>query len=106
MIDLYSEILKSNEMNKSISDFTEEIVEDPTVRDNFLIEFVDEIMDSMSPEDIKDAFDESYAQSLLSQLHDELDQNREEYIVQECIECFPHVLERFGVNLDENNASS
>lgn len=102
MIDLYSEILKSNEMNKSISDFTEEIVEDPTVRDNFLIEFVDEIMDSMSPEDIKDA----YAQSLLSELQDELDQNREEYIVQECIECFPHVLERFGVNLDENNASS
>lgn len=99
MNDLYSEILKAEEMTKSISDFADEIVEDPTVRDNFLIEFVDEIIDSMDPKDIARA----YAQNLLSELQCELEQNREEYIIQECAECFPYVLERFGVNLDEEN---
>ena len=45
MSDLYSEILKSEQMPKSIDDFITEIVEDPTVRDNFLEEFVDEVID-------------------------------------------------------------
>ena len=47
MSDLYSEILKSEQMPKSIDNFITEIVEDPTVRDNFLEEFVDEVIDSM-----------------------------------------------------------
>ena len=98
MTDLYSEILKSEQMPKSIDEFVTEIVEDPTVRDNFLEEFVDEIVDSMDPKDIIRA----YAQNLLNDLYSQCDENQEEYIVQECADCFPHVLQRFGVTVDED----
>ena len=92
-MDLYNEILKSEEMSKTIEEFTDEIVEDSLVRDNFLEEFVDEIIDSMDPKDIIRA----YAHTLLEDLYKQCDANQEEYIVQECAECFPYVLERFGV---------
>lgn len=97
-MDLYSEILKLEQMPKSLEEFTDEIVEDPTVRDNFLEEFVDEIIDSMDPKDIIRA----YAQTLLSDLHKQCEENQEEDIIQECAECFPYVLQRFGVELEDN----
>lgn len=98
MSDLYSEILKSEQMPKSIDDFITEIVEDPTVRDNFLEEFVDEVIDSMDPKDIIRA----YADNLLTDLYNQCEKNQEEYIVQECAEYFPYVLQRFGVTVDED----
>lgn len=98
MIDLYSEILKSEQMPKSIEEFLSEIVEDPTVRDNFLEEFVGEVIDSMDPKDIVRA----YADSLLQNLYKQCDENQEEYIVQECVECFPYILQQFGVEVEEN----
>lgn len=97
-MDLYNEILKSEQMPKSIEEFAEEIVEDPTVRDNFLQEFVDEVIDSMDPKDIIRA----YAQNLLDDLYKQCDENQEDYIIQECAECFPYVLQRFGVELEED----
>lgn len=98
MTDLYSEILKSEQMPKSIEEFIDEIIEDPTTRDNFLEEFVDEIIDSMDPKDIVRA----YAQNLLDDLYKQCDENQEEHIIQECVECFPYVLQRFGVEVEEN----
>jgi Glu-tRNA(Gln) amidotransferase subunit E-like FAD-binding protein len=92
-MDLYNEILKSQEVSKTIEEFTNELAENPTVRDNFLTEFVDEVIDSMDPKDIIRA----YAHTLLEDLYKQCDNNQEDYIVQECAECFPYVLERFGV---------
>jgi hypothetical protein len=97
-MDLYNEILKFEQMSKSIGEFAEEIVEDPTVRDNFLQEFVDEVIDSMDPKDIIRA----YADSLLQDLYKQCDENQEEYIIQECAEYYPYVLQRFGVELEDN----
>ena len=85
-------------MAKIASEFANELVEDTTVRDNFLQEFVDEVIDSMDPKDIIRA----YADSLLQDLYKQCDENQEDYIIQECAECFPHVLQRFGVELEEN----
>lgn len=98
MTDLYNEILKSEEMSKSIEEFANELIEDSTVRDNFLQEFVDEVIDSMDPKDIIRA----YADSLLQDLYRQCDENQEDYIIQECAECFPYVLQRFGVELEDN----
>jgi len=97
-MDLYNEILKSEQMSKTIEEFADELVEDPTVRDNFLQEFVDEVIDSMDPKDIIRA----YADSLLQDLYKQCDENQEDYIIQECAECFPYVLQRFGVELEDN----
>jgi hypothetical protein len=98
MTDLYNEILKCEQMPKTIEDFANELVEDPIVRDNFLEEFVDEVIDSMDPKDIIRA----YAQTLLYDLHKQCDNNQEDFIIQECAECFPYVLQRFGVELEDN----
>jgi hypothetical protein len=96
-MDLYNEILKSQEVPKTIEEFRDELVENPKVRDNFLEEFVDEIIDSMDPKDIIRA----YASNLLEDLYKQCDANQEEYIVKECAECFPYVLQRFGVITEE-----
>ena len=85
-------------MAKIASEFANELVENTTVRDNFLQEFVDEVIDSMDPKDIIRA----YGHSLLQDLYKQCDENQEDYIIQECAECFPHVLQRFGVELEEN----
>jgi len=85
-------------MAKTASEFANELVENTTVRDNFLQEFVDEVIDSMDPKDII----RSYADSLLQDLHKQCDDNQEDYIIQECAECFPYVLQRFGVELEDN----
>ena len=98
MTDLYTEILKCEQMPKSLDEFITEIVDDPTTRDNFLEEFVDELIDSMDPKDIVRA----YADNLLQDLYKKCDENEEEYIVQECAEYFPYVLQRFGVEVEEN----
>ena len=98
MTDLYNEILKSEEMSKSIEEFANELVENPTVRDNFLQEFVDEVIDSMDPKDIIRA----YAQNLLEDLYKKCDEDQEEYIIRDCAECFPYVLQRFGVEIEDN----
>lgn len=97
-MDLYNEILKSQEVPKTIDEFANELAEDPIVRDNFLEEFVDELIDSMDPKDIIRA----YAQTLLQDLYKQCDENQEESIVKECAECFPYVLQRFGVELEDN----
>ena len=97
-MDLYNEILKSQEVPKTIDEFANELAEDPTVRDNFLEEFVDEVIDSMDPKDIIRA----YAHTLLEDLYKKCDDNQEDYIIQECAECFPYVLQRFGVELEDN----
>jgi hypothetical protein len=97
-MDLYTEILKLEQVSKTIEEFTIELVEDPIVRDNFLEEFVDELVESMDPKDIIRA----YAQNLLEDLHKKCDDNQEEYIVQECVECFPYVLQSFGVELEDD----
>jgi hypothetical protein len=98
MMDLYNEILKYTKVPKTTEEFVTELVEDTTVRDNFLQEFVDEVIDSMDPKDIIRA----YADSLLQDLYKQCDENQEDYIIQECAECFPYVLQRFGVELEEN----
>lgn len=98
MTDLYNEILKYEKMTKSLDEFSDELVENPTIRDNFLQEFVDEVIDSMDPKDIIRA----YADSLLQDLYKQCNENQEDYILQECAECFPYVLQRFGVELEEN----
>jgi hypothetical protein len=95
MTDLYNEILKYEKMTKSLDEFSDELVENPTIRDNFLQEFVDEVIDSMDPKDIIRA----YADSLLQDLYKQCDENQEDYILQECAECFPYVLQRFGVEV-------
>lgn len=95
MMDLYQEILKLEEMPKSLEEFVDEIVEDPTVRDQFIEEFVDEIVDSMDPKDIIRAYADTIYQDLMRQC----DENEENDIVQECAELYPYVLERFGVIL-------
>ena len=95
MEDLYSEILKDTV--KTIEQFSEQITVEPEVRDNFLQEFVDEIIDSMDPKDIIRA----YAQNLLDDLYKQCDDNQEDSIVQECAECFPYVLERFNVDVPQ-----
>ena len=97
-MDLYNEILKYTKVPKTTEEFVTELVEDTTVRDNFLQEFVDEVIDSMDPKDIIRA----YADSLLQDLYKQCDENQEDYIIQECAECFPYVLQRFGVELEEN----
>ena len=97
-MDLYNEILRYNNVPKTTEEFATELVEDSAVRDNFLQEFVDEVIDSMDPKDIIRA----YADSLLQDLYKQCDENQEDYIIQECAECFPHVLQRFGVELEEN----
>ena len=97
-MDLYTEILKSEQVNKTTEEFANELVEDPSVRDNFLQEFVDEVIDSMDPRDIIRA----YSDLMLQDLHKQCDDNQEDYIIQECAECFPYVLQRFGVNLEDN----
>lgn len=96
-MDLYTEILKSEKVPKTIQEFTSEIAEDPTIRDSFLEEFVDEIIDSMDPMDIIRAYADTIYQDLMRQC----DENEEESIIQECVECFPYVLERFGVILEK-----
>jgi len=101
MMDLYTEILKAEQMSKSIDEFVDEVVEDPTVRDNFLEEFVNELIDSMDPKDIIRA----YAERILEDLHTQCEEsNQEEYIVQECAEFYPYVLEKFGVKLQKEDA--
>ena len=97
-MDLYNEILKSQEVPKTIEEFATQIIEDPIVRDNFLEEFVDELIDAMDPKDIIRA----YAQTLLQDLYKQCDNNQEDYIIQECADCFPYVLQRFGVELEDN----
>ena len=97
-MDLYNEILKSQEVPKTMEEFATELTEDPIVRDNFLEEFVDEVIDSMDPKDIIRA----YAENLLRDLYKQCDNNQEDYIIQECAECFPYVLQRFGVELEDN----
>jgi hypothetical protein len=97
-MDLYSEILKSEEMSKTIEEFSNEITEDLVVRDNFIEEFVDEIIDSMDPKEIIRAYADTIYQDLMRQC----DENEENAIVQECAECFPYVLQRFGVALEDN----
>lgn len=97
-MDLYSEILKFQPVSKTKSEFANELVENPEVRENFLQEFVDEVIDSLDPKDIIRA----YAECLLVDLNNQCDENEEEYIIQECAECFPYVLQRFGVVVEEN----
>jgi hypothetical protein len=97
-MDLYNEILKFKQVSKTREEFATELVENSTVRDNFLQEFVDEVIDSMDPKDIIRA----YADSLLQDLYKQCDDNQEDYIIQECAECFPYVLQRFGVELEDN----
>jgi hypothetical protein len=97
-MDLYNEILKSQEVPKTTEEFANELAEDPTVRDNFLEEFVDEVIDSMDTKDIIRA----YAQTLLEDLYKQCDDNQENYIIQECAECYPHLLQKFGVELENN----
>lgn len=98
MTDLYTEILKFEQMPKTTEEFATELVENPKVRDNFLQEFVDEVIDSMDPKDIIRA----YVQNLLEDLYNKCDEDQEEYIIRDCAECFPYVLQRFGVELEEN----
>ena len=97
-MDLYNEILKSQEVAKTIEEFSDELSTNPAIRDNFLVEFVDEVIDSMDPKDIIRA----YAHTLLEDLYNQCDNNQEDYIIQECAECFPYVLQRFGVELEDN----
>lgn len=97
-MDLYNEILKSHQVPKTTEEFATELVEDSVVRDNFLQEFVDEVIDSMDPKDIIRA----YADSLLQDLYKQCDENQEDYIIRDCAESFPYVLQRFGVELEEN----
>lgn len=97
-MDLYNEILKHTKVPKTTEEFATELVEDPTVRDNFLQEFVDEVIDSMDPKDIIRA----YADSLLQDLYKQCDENQEDFIIQECVDYFPYVLQRFGVELEDN----
>lgn len=95
MEDLYKEILKDT--TKTIEQFSEQIAIEPEVRDNFLQEFVDEIVDSM---DIKDIV-RAYSNQILQDLYKQCDNNEEEAIVNECAETFPYVLERFNVNVPQ-----
>jgi hypothetical protein len=97
-MDLYNEILKSQEVPKTIEEFATQIIEDPIVRDNFLEEFVDELIDAMDPKDIIRA----YALTLLNDLYNQCDNNQEESIIRECADSFPYVLQRFGVELEDN----
>jgi len=85
-------------MPKTIESFANQISENPVVRDDFLQEFVDELIDAMDPKDIIRA----YAENLLQDLYEQCDNNNETFIVQECAEAFPYVLQRFGVELEDN----
>lgn len=98
--DLYSEILKyedgpSLKLNamKSEFEFADEIALDETTRDDFLQDFVDDIIHSMSTKEIV----KEYSKILLDNFYNRFDRNEEFQIIQECANRFPHILTRFKV---------
>jgi len=95
--DLYNQILEYEKPKMDLEDFIDSIVEDPQVRDDFLQEYVDEIIDSMSPREIAKA----YAKILLNSLNSRVEYHQEDMIVKECYEQFPYVLDRFDVDMTE-----
>lgn len=95
--DLYSQILEYEKPNMNLEDFIDNIVENTHVRNDFLQEYVDEIIDSMSPKDIAKA----YSKILLNSLNSRVEYHQEDIIVKECYEQFPYVLDRFNVNVKE-----
>ena len=97
MTDLYTEILQSETMEKTVENFVNEIVEDPTVRDAFFEDYASTVVRSMSIEDLI----ANYTQRILDDLYVEFDENQEEAIVQECADLHPEVLEKFGVMVEE-----
>lgn len=95
--DLYNQILEYEKPNMDLEDFIDSIVENPQVRDDFLQEYVDEIIDSMSPREIAKA----YGKILLNSLNSRVEYHQEDMIVKECYEQFPYVLDRFNVDVTE-----
>lgn len=95
--DLYSQILEYEKPNMNLEDFIDSIVDNTHVRNDFLQEYVDEIIDSMSPKDIARA----YSKILLNSLNSRVEYHQEDMIVKECYEQFPYVLDRFNVNMKE-----
>lgn len=98
--DLYSEILKYEDgpslklkVMKSEFEFADEIALDERTRDDFLQDFVDDIIHSMSTKEIA----KEYSKVLLENFYNRLDRNEESQIVQECANRFPHILTRFKV---------
>lgn len=96
--DLYRQIVNYEKPIMDIEDFIDEIVENPQKRDDFLQEYVDEIVDSMDPKDIVKA----YSKILLNSLHSRIEYHQEDLIVKECYEQFPYVLDRFGVDVPKS----
>ena len=94
---LYNQILEYEKPNMDLEDFIDSIVENPQIRDDFLQEYVDEIIDSMSPREIAKA----YAKILLNSLNSRVEYHQEDMIVKECYEQFPYVLDRFNVDVTE-----
>ena len=95
--DLYNQILEYDKPDMDLEDFIDSIVENPQVRNDFLQEYVDEVIDSMSPKDIAKA----YSKILLNSLNSSVEYHQEDMIVKECYEQFPYVLDRFNVNAKE-----
>jgi hypothetical protein len=96
--DLYDQILEYEKPNMDFEDFIDQLVENTQLRDDFLQDYVDEIVDSMTPREIAKA----YGQIILNSLNSRVTYHQEDLIVKECYEQFPYILERFNVNVKED----
>ena len=103
MPDLYSEILKYERNSPSYfvmskytkESFAEEISCNPQLRDDFLQEYVDDIVFNLSIRELR----KSYSNTLLNLLYQDCDANQENQIVEEVANVHPHILKRFGVDV-------
>jgi len=103
MPDLYSEVLKYERnfpsyfvMSKYTKEsFAEEISHNSQLRDDFLQEYVDDIVFNLSIKELR----KSYSNTLLNLLYQDCDADQENQIVEEVADVHPHILRRFGVDV-------
>lgn len=96
--NLYNEILKYEKSPMKLEEFVAKLIESSEVRNDFIQEYVDEIIDSMDLKEIKKA----YSRILVSSLNARCDLNQEDAIAKECFNQFPYVMDRFGVDVAED----
>ena len=103
MPNLYDEVLKYERnfpfffnMSKFTKEtFANEISENSQLRDDFLQEYVDDIVFNMSIKELR----KSFSETLLNLLYQDCDADQEEKIVEEVADVHPHILTRFGVDV-------
>lgn len=99
---LYNEILKYHEQTsikvkslKTESEFADELVNNERVRDDFLQDYVDEIIDTLGAKEIV----RKYSEILLNEMYERCDAGEEQILIEECSSQFPFILSRFNVRV-------